>query len=136
MAIRKGTDAAFTAAETAFQSCVPGCSTNSCFHPTRAEDLNQVTMDRQAIFASCNALRCTSVVTNAPACLVDNDCALGQVCVTFSSELSVTARRECRSNPCATDVPTCSCAAFVCTGFGAGICTDSGGDIVCTDGRD
>jgi hypothetical protein len=135
MAIRKGTDAAFTAAEAAFQRCVPRCSEHSCFHATRAEDLNVVTMDGQAIFARCGSQRCTGVVANAPACVASNDCAVGQICVTFVSGLSVSSRRECRSNPCLSDAPTCVCAASVCTGFGAGICSGSGGDILCNDGR-
>jgi hypothetical protein len=133
IAIHKGTEARFTAAEAAFQSCVP-CSAHSCFHPIRAEDLNTITMDGQAIFARCDSLRCTSVVTGAPACLATKDCALGQICVTFASLLSVASRRVCRSNPCASDLPTCSCAAPVCTGFGAGICSASGPDIICNDG--
>jgi hypothetical protein len=32
-------------------------------------------------------------------------------------------------------MPTCQCAAPVCAGFGAGICSASGGDIICNDGR-
>lgn len=134
IAIHKGTDAVFTAAEAAFQSCVP-CSAHSCFHQTKAEDLDVITMDGQAIFARCESLRCTSIVTNAPACVASKDCALGQICVTFASELSVTSRSECRSNPCASDVPTCQCAAPVCAGFGAGICSANGGDIICNDVR-
>jgi hypothetical protein len=131
IAIRKGTDAAFTAAEAGFHSCVPGCSKRNCFHPTEAEDLDVVTRDGQAIFAHCDGRRCTSVVANAVACVVSEDCPVGQICVTFASGPSVSPRRACRSNPCASDAPTCLCAASVCTGFGAGICSASGRDITC-----
>jgi hypothetical protein len=135
IAIRKGTDAAFTAAEAAFHGCAPACSSHSCFHPTEAEDLNVVSKVGQAIFARCDSRRCKGVVANAVACVVNEDCAVGQICVTFASGLSVSFRRECRSNPCASDMPTCPCAASVCAGFGAGICSGSGADIMCNSDR-
>jgi hypothetical protein len=131
--IRKGTETAFTAAEVGYQSCVP-CTGRGCFHPIEAEDFDVVTRDGQAFFARCASLRCTSVVANALACLVSKDCPLGQICVTFASGPS-TSRRECRSNPCASDAPTCLCAASVCAGFGAAICSESGGDIICNGGQ-
>jgi hypothetical protein len=134
IAIRKGTGAAFAAAEAAYQSCVPGCSGQTCFHRTQAQDFGVVTRDGQAIFARCSSLLCTSIVDKANACLVNEDCAVGQICVTFELGSSATVRRECRSNPCASGLSTCLCAASVCTGFGAGTCSASGGDIICNSG--
>jgi hypothetical protein len=133
--IRKGTDAVFTAAEAGYQSCVPRCSERICFHPTQAENFDVITRNGQAIFARCDSLRCTSVVSNALPCLVAKDCPVGQICVTFASGPSATSRRECRSNPCASATPTCLCAAPVCTVFGTAVCSESDGDIVCTGGQ-
>jgi hypothetical protein len=135
IAIRKGTDAPFAAAEAAYQSCVPGCAPQSCFHRTEAQNFDVITRDGQAFFARCNGLRCTSIVDKANACLVSADCALGQICVTFEVGSTATSALACRSNPCASDMPTCSCAASVCAGFGAGICSESGGEIVCNSGQ-
>jgi hypothetical protein len=134
--IRKGTDAVFSTAEKAFQSCVPGCGLRGCFHPTTAEDGNMVSMVGQAIFARCENNKCASVVAVAPACVATRDCAVGQICVTFASGLpNAAARQECRSNPCgAGETPTCTCAATVCSGFGAGLCSANGSDLTCRDG--
>jgi len=134
IAIHKGTDAAFSAAEKAYPICVPNCLGRGCFHATMAEDGNMVSMTSQAIFARCDNQKCKSVVANAPTCVASRDCAVGQICVTFASGL-LAARHECRSNPCPTDMPTCTCASSICTGFGAGLCTANAFDITCNDGR-
>jgi hypothetical protein len=136
VAIRKGTDAAFSTAEQAFQSCVPGCGTRGCSHATMAEDGNTPGMVGQAIFARCDNQRCTSVVAVAPNCVATKDCAVGQICVTYASGLpSAPVRRECRSNPCGmTDATTCTCAGSVCKGFGIGSCSIKGTDVTCSDG--
>jgi len=135
--IRKGTDAAFSAADKAFQSCVPGCGVRGCFHATMAEDGSTVSMVGQAIFARCDNDKCTSAVAVAPTCVATRDCAVGQICVTFASGLpSSPARHECRSNPCgAAEALSCTCAASVCSGFGTGLCSASGSDLTCSDGK-
>ena len=62
MAIRNGTTATFTAAEMAYQSCVPGCGLRGCNHPETAEDGKVPTGAEQAIVALCQNIRCTSAV--------------------------------------------------------------------------
>jgi hypothetical protein len=60
--IRNGTGASFTAAEQAFQSCVPGCGLRGCFHADTAEDGKVPTSPGQAILAQCQSMRCGSTV--------------------------------------------------------------------------
>jgi hypothetical protein len=63
--IRAGTQATFTAAEQAFQTCVPGCGLRGCFHADLAED-QQSTMSldgaARAIVVRCDNGRCMTHV--------------------------------------------------------------------------
>jgi hypothetical protein len=62
VAIHSGTNAAFTVAEQAFQSCVPYCGLRGCFHPDMAEDGKTPTGAEQTIVAQCVNMRCSSTV--------------------------------------------------------------------------
>jgi hypothetical protein len=81
-------------------------------------------------------MKCSSVVATAVACVASRDCPVGQICITYASGLpNAPARKECRTNPCASTVaPTCDCAASVCQDFGAGICSVMDGELICRDG--
>jgi hypothetical protein len=62
IAVKKGTEAGFTAAEAAYQSCVPNCLGRGCFHADMSEDHNQVGMVGQSIVAVCVNKLCMSTV--------------------------------------------------------------------------
>jgi hypothetical protein len=63
--LRAGTQATFTAAEQAFQTCVPGCGLRGCFHADMAEDQSStLSMDgaMRAIVVRCDNGRCMTHV--------------------------------------------------------------------------
>ena len=62
IAVKKGTEAAFTPTEATFHSCVPGCDSRGCFHADMAEDLKPATSASQKIVAVCSNKMCTSTV--------------------------------------------------------------------------
>jgi hypothetical protein len=138
VAIRNGTNATFTAAEQAFQSCVPGCGLRGCFHADTAEDGKQAGSVGQAIVAQCQNKRCTSVVgTNPASCATNTDCGAGRLCVAFVSNIGpmTSTKRECRDNACGAAALACGCASSTCTGAGFPFCGVSGSQLTCDDGR-
>jgi len=62
IAVKKGTEAVFTAAEAAYKSCVPGCGQRGCFHADWAEDMTMVASVGQSIVAVCLDKMCMSTV--------------------------------------------------------------------------
>ena len=137
-AIRVGSDASFTAAEQAYQSCVPGCAVRGCFHYDMAEDNNgMLTATGQSFAAECQSGRCTSVVTTGPACTVNTDCGAGEICAAYVNNLGPTSTTTlaCRGNPCGAAPLDCTCAGSVCTGFYSAICTVNGSQLTCNDGK-
>jgi hypothetical protein len=137
-AIRAGSDAAFNAAEQAFQSCVPGCSVRGCFHADFAENQQSITgTTNQAFAARCMNGRCASVVTTGSNCTVDGDCGTGEICAAFTTNLGPTSTTSltCRGNPCGGSALSCACAGSICTGFFAGQCTVNTARLSCNDGR-
>jgi hypothetical protein len=137
-AIRAGSDASFSAAEQAFQSCVPGCNVRGCFHADFAENQQSITgATNEAFAAQCVNGRCTSVVTTGSNCAVDGDCGTGEICVAFITNLGPTSTTalSCRGNPCRTSAVSCACAGSICTGFFAGQCSFNAARLSCNDGR-
>ena len=58
IAVKKGTEAAFTPTEATYHSCVPGCDARGCFHADMAEDLKPATSASQKIVAVCTNKMC------------------------------------------------------------------------------
>jgi len=136
-AVRSGTEASFATAEQAFQSCVPGCNVRGCFHADAAENGQTLVATGQAFAAQCQGGRCTSVVTTGSECASDGDCAAGEICVAFVTNLGPTSTTtlSCRGNACGATALSCTCAGSDCTGFFSGICTVNAGRLACDDGR-
>jgi hypothetical protein len=61
IAVKKGTEATFTAAESAFQTCVPGCGLRGCFHADMSEDMKHATSPGM-IVAVCQNKLCMSTI--------------------------------------------------------------------------
>jgi hypothetical protein len=59
LGIRVGTETSFASAESAFQSCVPGCGLRGCFHATWAES-GPANADAGAIVVHCDTGACTT----------------------------------------------------------------------------
>jgi len=86
VAIRSGTDSTFTAAEQAFQTCVPGCGLRGCFHADMAEDGKSLGTVGDAFVAQCQNKRCSSVVSNPISrCIYADGSAVGQCATTGQS---------------------------------------------------
>lgn len=137
-AIRAGTEATFTAAQQAFESCVPGCRVRGCAHADFAENQQSIAgTTNQAFAAECVNGRCTSVVTTGSNCATDGDCGTGEICVAFVTNLGPTSTTtlSCRGNTCGASPLSCACAGSICTGFFSGICTVNGARLSCDDGR-
>jgi len=136
-AIRSGSEASFATAEQTFHSCVPGCDVRGCFHADIAENGQTLTGTGQAFAAQCVSGRCTTVVTAGSNCSSDGDCAAGEVCVAFVTNLGPTSTTtlSCRGNACGAAALSCTCAGSDCTGFFSGICSVNAGRLTCGDGR-
>jgi hypothetical protein len=61
IAVKKGTEATFAAAESAYQTCVPGCGLRGCFHADLSEDMKPATSPGQ-IVAVCQNKICRSTI--------------------------------------------------------------------------
>ena len=134
--VAKGSQAAFTAAESAYFTCVPGCGSRGCFHADRAE-VGGTPGVGQTIVPVCKDQRCSSMVSPPSAmCMSDVDCRSGRLCVTFVTNVgpSSTTRLECRDNPCGAAPVTCACAGSLCTGA-TRFCSGSGIALRCEDGK-
>ena len=137
-AIRAGTESTFTAAQQAFESCVPGCNVRGCFHADFAENQQSITgTTNEAFAAACVNGSCTSVVTTGSNCTADGDCGAGEICAAFVTNLGPTSMTmlSCRGNSCGSSALSCACAGSICTGFYAGICTVNAARLTCDDGR-
>lgn len=62
MAVRSGTQGSFTAADQAYQSCVPGCGLRGCHHADVDEQGAAAEGTTKTIVAECNNQTCASVV--------------------------------------------------------------------------
>jgi hypothetical protein len=61
VAVKKGTEATFAAADSAYRTCVPGCGLRGCLHQDMSEDLKSPSPS-QAIVAVCDNKLCMSTV--------------------------------------------------------------------------
>jgi len=69
-------------------------------------------------------------------CTTDSDCP-GQVCVTYVTHAGPTTsiKGECRANPCNNVTASCGCGSSLCTAAGFPLCSVSGTQLTCDDGR-
>jgi hypothetical protein len=69
-------------------------------------------------------------------CQTNADCGAGGLCVAYVTNRGPTSTTtfSCRANPCGQSPLSCSCAASLCAGFGAGYCSVSGDQLKCDDG--
>ena len=74
--------------------------------------------------------------TDGGGCQSNGDCGVGALCVAFVSTIGPRSMTtfSCESNPCGQAQLSCSCAASLCSGFGAGICTVTGDQVQCSNG--
>jgi hypothetical protein len=137
-AIRAGTESTFTAAQQAFESCVPGCNVRGCDHADFAENQQSIVgTTNEAFAAECVNGRCTSIVTTGSNCTTDANCGAGEICVAFVTNLGPTSTTtmSCRGNSCGASALSCTCAGTICTGFYSGICTVNAARLTCDDGK-